>query len=190
MLQSMEPLDIVILGTSFVGKTSIIARIIYNKWDAYLEPIESRTYHSAIKLEEGDMEGHPVSILDTYDNPNFRAMIRYWIKNPIGLYVLMYSVCDRQSFDHLKTIYQHIQRQYGDSSDNSLPTMILVGNMIDLKERYQVSYDEGESLAKKWKIPFIEVSAKTGENVDEMFRMLIKTHLIGKSNHGCHCILL
>ena len=49
---------------------------------------------------------------------------------------------------------------------------ILVANKIDLEQERQVSWKEGEVLAKKYNIPFIEVSAKDGRNVDRAFEMM------------------
>eukprot|EP01084_Bolivina_argentea_P316399 548427_1 len=40
--------------------------------------------------------------------------------------------------------------------------------------RSPVSYEMGYELAKSWNIPFIETSAKTGENILEAFQMLVR----------------
>ena len=37
-----------------------------------------------------------------------------------------------------------------------------------------ISKEKGEELAEEYKIPFFEASAKTGENVDEVFKALCK----------------
>lgn len=50
--------------------------------------------------------------------------------------------------------------------------LILVGNKIDLSKERAVSWKRGQALADKYKIKFIEVSAKTGENVQTIFNML------------------
>ncbi len=39
----------------------------------------------------------------------------------------------------------------------------------------QISYEEGQSLAKAWKIPFIETSAKTRTNIEDVFINLVRT---------------
>ncbi|CAN0356429.1 unnamed protein product, partial [Ectocarpus sp. 8 AP-2014] len=48
----------------------------------------------------------------------------------------------------------------------------LVGNKTDLKERRQVSVEEGEDRAKAEGIMFIETSAKGGYNIKALFRKL------------------
>ena len=46
---------------------------------------------------------------------------------------------------------------------------MLVGNKLDLSSDRVVQHREGQALANKHDIPFMEVSAKTGENVNDVF---------------------
>jgi GTPase SAR1 family protein len=46
---------------------------------------------------------------------------------------------------------------------------ILVANKLDIQEERVVQQREGQALANKYGIPFIEISAKDGENVSTMF---------------------
>ena len=47
--------------------------------------------------------------------------------------------------------------------------IVLVGNKSDLKDKREVSKEEGENSAKQYKIKFFETSAKTGNNVEDCF---------------------
>lgn len=61
--------------------------------------------------------------------------------------------------------------------------MVLVGNKIDLSHDRRVDRSEGENLAHKWHAPFIETSAKIGDNVNDIFRSclsVIDSSLNGK----------
>ena len=49
--------------------------------------------------------------------------------------------------------------------------LVLVGNKIDLEKRV-VSTSEGEKLAQQLGMAYIETSAKTGENIEDVFRMI------------------
>lgn len=51
---------------------------------------------------------------------------------------------------------------------------ILIANKSDMGEERKVSTERGEKLAKKHGIPFMECSAKTGDNVEEIFLSLGK----------------
>ena len=48
-------------------------------------------------------------------------------------------------------------------------SVILVGNKNDMGHARAVSYEEGRRMAAKYGIPFMETSAKTGNNVAELF---------------------
>ena len=52
--------------------------------------------------------------------------------------------------------------------------MVLVGNKADLEEYRVVRKEEGEMLANRYKIPFFETSAKTGENLLNSIHALIR----------------
>ena len=47
-------------------------------------------------------------------------------------------------------------------------TVMLIGNKCDLSHRRAVSYEEGEQFAKENGLVFMEASAKTAQNVEEV----------------------
>ena len=46
--------------------------------------------------------------------------------------------------------------------------LLLIGNKCDLEERRVVSSERGEEFAQSQGIPFMETSAKTNHNIDEV----------------------
>lgn len=53
--------------------------------------------------------------------------------------------------------------------------MVLVGNKCDLKDQRVITHEQGESLARKFGgCTFLEASAKTKVNVDQIFHDLIR----------------
>ena len=52
--------------------------------------------------------------------------------------------------------------------------------IVELEDKREVSYDEGQSLADKYVIKFYEVSSISGQNIDELFYNT--TYYIAKKN--------
>ena len=51
---------------------------------------------------------------------------------------------------------------------------ILVGNKSDLTDRRAVQIQNAKAQADDWKVPYVETSAKTRENVDKVFFDLMR----------------
>jgi len=47
--------------------------------------------------------------------------------------------------------------------------IMVVGNKTDLEEKREVSFEEGEALAKELETLFTETSAKSGNNINNLF---------------------
>jgi small GTP-binding protein len=69
----------------------------------------------------------------------------------------------RETFNHLASWLEDA-RQHA----NANMTIMLVGNKCDLSHRRAVSYEEGEQFAKEHGLIFMEASAKTAQNVEEV----------------------
>ena len=59
----------------------------------------------------------------------------------------------------------------------------MVGNKSDLTEKREVTYEEGQEMAKHYGINFLETSAKETVNISECFMSMSKT-VIEKLNKG------
>lgn len=81
------------------------------------------------------------------------------------IFILTYSVTNRESFEEIPVFYNQIL-QVRNSFD--IP-MLLVANKIDLLNEREVFSSEGIEMAKLLNIPYFETSARTRINVDEIF---------------------
>eukprot|EP01120_Amphizonella_sp_Union-15-10_P001107 TRINITY_DN11167_c0_g1_i1.p1 TRINITY_DN11167_c0_g1~~TRINITY_DN11167_c0_g1_i1.p1 ORF type:complete len:119 (+),score=21.34 TRINITY_DN11167_c0_g1_i1:124-480(+) len=95
-------------------------------------------------------------------------MRELYMKNGEG-FVLVYSITSQRSLEDLDPIRQGIMRH----KNSATVPMVLVGNKCDLIKKREVETREGKDLAKSYQCPFLESSAKTDENIQEIFYSLI-----------------
>jgi small GTP-binding protein len=81
--------------------------------------------------------------------------------------IIMYDITNFYTLKHVPDWVQLIRKNAG-----NIP-IILVGNLSNLEKTWDVSGEEGIRLAKKYNLSgFVEISTKTGENVEETFESL------------------
>ena len=56
-------------------------------------------------------------------------------------------------------------------------TVVIVGNKADLEKDRVIDFQEGSEFAKKFQFDYVEVSAKTGMNVNILFEILCKSYI-------------
>lgn len=80
----------------------------------------------------------------------------------------MYSITSKPTFDHLESLRQSIER--------IKPGRIfaLVGNKCDEFYDRQVTTKEGVALSRQFGCEFLEISAKTAQNVETLFTHVVR----------------
>ena len=114
-----------------------------------------------------DIHGETVK-MKIYDNTSASKIFSYSNKSlssAQGL-ILFYSVCDRNSYNILKSNLHKIMSM----NKYDFP-MVMVGNDSDSPNR-QVNYEEAKSLADSYGLKFYEVSINSGFGIKPMFEDL------------------
>lgn len=65
---------------------------------------------------------------------------------------------------------------------SKIPSIILVGNKVDLTKEMEVCADEARSFAAQYDMAYIEVSALTGYNIDKILTLLVQ-EMFKKPSH-------
>ena len=153
---------IIFVGDAGVGKTTIISRIMNNPFVEEYEPSIGVDFMSKNLKYNGQIV--KLQIWDTAGQEKYKGLIPSYIRNSSIVFVV-YDISSKTSFDNIPKWINFIK-----SIENT--TLVLCGNKIDLENR-EVKKEEGEEFAKKEGISFFEVSAKTDENVKDMFYNVI-----------------
>ena len=120
-----------------------------------------------------------VTLYDTAGQEKFNYIIKNYYRGTNGV-LLVYDITDRNSFEKLE-FWLNDLRENADNIDNLF--IYLIGNKNDLEDKRKVSFKEANEYAKQKNIPYIEVSAKTGDNIKKLFEDMVKgtmTYMLNK----------
>ncbi|MHA1144365.1 MAG: GTP-binding protein [Candidatus Helarchaeota archaeon] len=156
----------VILGDGAVGKTSLIRRFIEK---TFKEDYKS-TIGVGILTKQYQLSDAVSVTLNLWDLAGQKMFLKVRQKYLGGAQCgcLVYDVTRRDTFENIDSWVSEIEDIRKSTKNFAL---ILVGNKIDLPNRV-VTIEEGKAKAEALNIPYIETSAKSGENVDKTFGSL------------------
>mmetsp|Transcript_7218 Transcript_7218/g.13261 ORF Transcript_7218/g.13261 Transcript_7218/m.13261 type:complete len:277 (-) Transcript_7218:1142-1972(-) len=159
-----------VLGAAGVGKSAITMRYTNNRFISDYDPtIED--YFSKNTTIDGDPIS--VSILDTAGMEDYKALKDHWIDKKDG-FVLVYSVDIPDTVHRIREDYEKLVDRYDLRDTRKAPVIVISANKVDKTPRY-VSEEEGKALAAELGVKYFEMSAKSNQNVEDMFNYIIRT---------------
>ena len=164
---------LLIIGESGVGKTCLLLRFTDDSFTAN----HLTTIGIDFKIKIINIEGKLIKlqIWDTAGQERFRTITKTYYKGAHGI-ILTYDVTDQNSFKNIRNWIKQIE-----ANAQTTVRKVLVGNKCDKPDRV-VTEEEGKKLADDYSMSFFETSAKTNQNVGEVFTYLTKEIL--KANEG------
>jgi len=163
---AMNVIKLCCMGDGGVGKTSITIQLCSNHFVEMYDPTIEDSYRKQMVIDD---EAVMLEILDTAGQEELTAMRDQWIRGAEG-YVLVYSITSRTSLEQVHAFRQQIVRV----QDNDDIPIIVVGNKCDLNHAREVSTEEGKELARSFGAEFIEASAKSRTNIDQIFINVVR----------------
>jgi len=157
---------LVVLGSGGVGKSALTVQFVQGIFVEKYDPTIEDSYRKQIEIDGGQCM---LEILDTAGTEQFTAMRDLYMKNGQG-FVLVYSIIAQSTFNDLPDLREQILRV----KDKDEVPMVLVGNKCDLNDQRVISTEQGTELARKFTCAFLEASAKTRVNVEQIFHDLIR----------------
>ena len=175
--RSVPSFKVVIIGDGGVGKTSIIQRYLgYGFRPQYLKTIGANFYHKVMEYKDlklGDLEVQLI-VWDLAGQPRFNEVRSAYYKGARGA-AIVFDITKEESFKNVPGWIQEFWNNVG------IKPFVLVGNKKDLRgEAKTVPEKEVKELLLHYsqklgvEIPYIESSAKTGENIEKIFKSLVE----------------
>jgi len=166
---------LVLLGESAVGKSSLVLRFVKNQFDDYREStIGAAFLTQTIALNESTTI--KFEIWDTAGQERYKSLAPMYYRNA-NCAVVVYDITQPSSLDKAKAWVKELQRQAPEAI-----IIALAGNKLDLSSQRAIDTAEAEAYAKEAGLLFFETSAKSGDNVKELFSAIAKKLPLEKGN--------
>jgi len=155
---------LLMLGDAAVGKTSLTIRYISGSFLEDLKLTIGVDFFSKTINFKG--KGVKYQIWDFGGEERFRFLLPQYCRGANGAFFL-YDITKSISLEHLPEWTSIIREHAGD-----IPIM-LIGAKLDLYKYREVSRQDGIEAAQKYNLAsFVELSSKTGQNVEEAFNLM------------------
>lgn len=158
---------ITLFGPGGVGKTSLLLRYIKD----YFSDDLKKTIGSNFLIKDVEIDGKQVRLLlwDIGGQPQFHKLRTIYFKGSNGA-LGVFDLSSNQTLLKIPGWISSIKK----TVKKTIP-MILLGNKVDLAR--EVDKEEAEDLAKRLSCEYMETSAKTGENVEQVFEVIARACL-------------
>ncbi len=159
---------VVLLGDGGVGKTSLVQRYVVNKFDnKYIATIGTKVSRKDIQIVRPNLIINlRMMIWDILGQKEYTKIRSASLSGAQGL-ILVGDLSRPETISSLELFWM----REVDSVVGKIPT-VLVGNKNDLAASNSMAGTVLETMGEKLKVPILLTSAKTGDNVEEIFSAL------------------
>eukprot|EP00930_Biecheleria_cincta_P006574 TRINITY_DN1075_c0_g3_i1.p1 TRINITY_DN1075_c0_g3~~TRINITY_DN1075_c0_g3_i1.p1 ORF type:complete len:199 (+),score=38.72 TRINITY_DN1075_c0_g3_i1:63-659(+) len=149
---------LVLLGDASVGKSCLVVRFAKGEFYEYQEP----TIGAAFMTQTVSLSSEVVKfeIWDTAGQERYKSLAPMYYRGAAAA-VIVYDITSKESFDAAKSWVAELQ--------NTDTLIALAGNKSDLEATRDVDKETARSYADQNGILYMETSAKSGQNVNELF---------------------
>jgi len=157
---------LVLLGESAVGKSSLVLRFVKGQFHEFQEStIGAAFLTQTVCLDDTTVK---FEIWDTAGQERYHSLAPMYYRGAQAA-IVVYDITNADTFERAKTWVKELQRQ---ASPNIV--IALAGNKADLTTNRIVEYDEASAYAEENSLLFMETSAKTALNVNDIFLAIAK----------------
>ena len=158
---------IIIVGDQGVGKSCLAIKASRNYFEDFYSPTVGFEFVSFnVRVQEKIIK---LQIWDTCGQEVYRSLISSFFRSA-SLAIVVYSIDTEDSFNNIEKWLNDIKTQ-----SNPDIKIFLIGNKADLEDKRRLTKEQGEQLCRDHNLAFfMETSAKTGFNVQNVFIQVAK----------------
>eukprot|EP00475_Leptophrys_vorax_P005528 TRINITY_DN13338_c0_g3_i2.p1 TRINITY_DN13338_c0_g3~~TRINITY_DN13338_c0_g3_i2.p1 ORF type:complete len:201 (+),score=17.20 TRINITY_DN13338_c0_g3_i2:273-875(+) len=152
---------LVLLGDMGAGKSSLVLRFVKGQFFEYQEStIGAAFLTQTVAVSDAVVK---FEIWDTAGQERYHSLAPMYYRGAAAA-IIVYDITSTDSFARARKWVQELQRQ-----GNASLIIALAANKTDLEAQRKVSEEEGKAYAEENRLFFLETSAKTATNVNELF---------------------
>ena len=162
-----EPMTVrvVLIGDSQVGKTSLVQRFVRSSFEKQQRSTIGAVFHTYERSYNGiDVV---MQIWDTAGQEKYRSLGPIYYRNSVAG-ICVFDMTNKETLSGLEKWISEFRKQTNE------PILYIVGNKIDIQDKITVTEEEAKAFSKSQNAKLIFSSAKTGENVQEIFESIFQ----------------
>lgn len=163
---------VVMVGDTGVGKTAISNRFIRGEFD----PGVMSSVGVDFTRKKVTIDGETVSLVlyDTAGQEVFRSLAPQYYRDA-QIAIVVFSLIDEDSFKGAERWIEDIEKT------NPSVEILLVGNKADMEDTRLISFEDAQTFADKHDFLYVETSAATGQNINDLFDEAARLFLRGRN---------
>ncbi|KAG4129373.1 hypothetical protein ERO13_D09G076500v2 [Gossypium hirsutum] len=156
----------VLLGDVGTGKSSLVLRFVRGQFVEFQEStIGAAFFSQTLAVDDATVK---FEIWDTAGQERYHSLAPMYYRGAAAA-IIVYDITNLASFERAKRWIEELQAQ-----GNSDMVMALAGNKADLLDAKNVETEEAKTYAQENGLFFVETSAKTSSNVNNIFYEIAK----------------